>query len=57
MRRLRAFFIIAGDRQRPCIALVVGWRRAAFARSTINVSRSHVCDAARNRGAKFRKLI
>jgi hypothetical protein len=57
MRRLRAFFIIAGDRQRPCIALVVGWRRAAFARSTINVSRSRACDAAHNRGAKFRKLI
>jgi hypothetical protein len=57
MRRLRALFIIAGDRQRPCIALIVGWRGAAFARSAIDVSRSHVYDAARNRGAKFRELI
>jgi hypothetical protein len=57
MRRLRALFIIAGDRQRPYIALVVGWRRAAFARSAIDVSRSRACDAARNRGAKFRELV
>jgi len=54
MRRLRALFIIASDRQRPCVALVVGRRRAAFARSAIDARRSlRPSETVRNRCAEL----